>query len=185
MITEIFIRTDQTSLRKNIMLLFCIFSLGWMSFAVIKIPKSALAIFIVVFLLITISFFIFLYRIFDPKDKRPLKHPHLSGVSKEVRSGILGLYTHTFIFSSLPISLFLNLLSLEFNSLTNYLIYLAFVCFMGWICYRIDPSIVTLKNSEPKEINTIESDDKAANFFILGYILVMAFIAYLLYHNSI
>jgi hypothetical protein len=186
----IFHKTDQQTIRKNALIFFVINLLAWSIAAMGKslhLPKIVFIVFFSIYLVCVIAFLVYIYRFLDPKDKyRPL-HPDVAALTPELRSRIFGIYSMTFLFGTLPFNLFNNLLGLEPNSFINILIYFGLGALMAWVVYR-GSDLNKIKNTNTNKLpnNSIAiSDKKAADFFIIGYILVMAIIAFLLYKNSI
>ena len=186
----IFHKTDQQSIRKNALIFFVINLLAWSLAAMGKslhLPKIVFIVFFSIYLICVIAFLVYMYRFLDPKDNyRPL-HPEVAELAPELRSGIFGIYSMTFLFGTLPSNLFKNLLGLELNSFLNILIYLGLGALMAWVVNRgsdLNKIKNTIANKSPNNSTAI-SDEKVANYFIIGYILVMVLIASLLYKNTV
>ncbi len=185
-----FHKMDQQSIRKNALILFVINLLAWSIAAMGKslhLPMIVFIIFFSIFIISVIVFLVYIYRFLDPKGKKVTLHPDLAGVAPEIRSGIFSLYMHSLLFSILPLNIFGNLLGLKLNSFLNIVIYLGLCALMAWGIYHmadLNRITNTIINKSPNNSMAI-SDKKAANFFIIGYILIMALIAFLLYKNTV
>lgn len=184
-----FHKMDQQSIRKNALILFVINLLAWSIASMGKslhLPKIVFIVFFSIFIICVIAFLVYMYRFLDPKDKKVSLHPDFAGVAPEIRSGIFSLYMHSLLFSILPLNIFGNILGLELNSFLNIVIYLGLCALMAWTVYRIaDLSKMTTVISDKSHQVPGISDEKATNFFIIGYILIMALIAFLLYKSTV
>ncbi|MEY3420064.1 MAG: hypothetical protein RIR48_344, partial [Bacteroidota bacterium] len=128
-----FHKTDQQSIRKNALILFVINSFAW-SVAIfgksLHLPKMVLIVFFSIYIILAIAFLVYIYRFLDLKDKRKPLHPDLEGVVPEIRSGIFGIYSMTFLFATLP-SNFKNLLEFEISFVIDFMIYAGLVSIMA------------------------------------------------------